>query len=154
MRRISARALVGRTPEATRRLLDTYLQANGRADGSVAFTLRVRLLPGFADDLSLAHDVLVRFRQSRQDKDDLAIEWTPSGYGPYPSFHGMVNVRPADDPRTSNLEIAGDYEAPGGILGRTFDFVLGRRIARDSLGDLVRRLASELTPVTSSETRR
>ncbi len=157
MPKISAHAVVGSPPATTKRLLQEYVAQHGRSDGTVSFSLRVPLLASLTDDLSLAHDVLVRFWQGRTEDhlgDVLLVEWTPSGEGPYPTFSGVVNIVAEADARTARIEIDGTYDPPGGMLGRAFDAVLGHRLAQISVGDLVQRLARELTPVASSETRR
>jgi len=127
-----------------------------RGDGSIALPLRIRFRAG-RDDLALAHEVVARFRRGRDAEnlnDTFYVDWAPSGEGPYPTFSGVMNVYPESDPRESRLEIDGNYEAPGGIVGRLFDALVGRRMARVSLADLVERIAIDLTPVASSPTRR
>ena len=147
---------MGHPAETTERLLQDCMAERARRDGSIAMPLRIRFRGG-RDDLGLAHDVLVRFRKGR-DADNLNdtfyVDWEPSGAGPYPTFSGTMNVYAEPDPRESRLEIDGNYEAPGGGFGRFFDMLVGRRIARASLLDLVERIAGELTPVASSLTRR
>jgi hypothetical protein len=127
-----------------------------RGDGSIALPLRMRFRSG-RDDLALAHDVLVRFRKGRDAEnlnDTFFLDWEPSGQGPYPTFSGSMNVYAETDPRGSRLEIDGNYQAPGGMIGQLFDALIGRRMARVALADLVERIATDLTPVASSPTRR
>jgi hypothetical protein len=55
------------------------------------------------------------------------LSWTPKGGGPYPTFAGTLTFEPAG--AQTNLALDGDYEPPGGIVGKAFDAVVGRRIA-------------------------
>jgi len=156
MTRICVQAIVGQPAAATERLLQEYMAQRTRGDGSIALPLRTRFRAG-SDDLSLAHDVVARFRKGRDFEnlnDTFFVDWEPSGEGPYPTFSGTMNVYAESDPRESRLEIDGTYEAPGGMIGKIFDILIGRRMARASLADLVERIASDLTPVASSATRR
>ena len=156
MPRICVHAVVGQPAATTEQLLQDYMDERSRGNGSVALPLRMRLRAG-RDDLTLAHDVVVRFRKGRDAEnlnDTFLVDWEPSGEGPYPTFSGMMNVYAEPDHRESRLEIDGNYEAPGGMIGRIFDALIGRRMARASLADLVERIASDLTPVSSSPTRR
>jgi len=156
MTRICVQAVVGHPTAATGHLLQDYMDERVRGDGSVALPLRMRFRAG-RDDLALAHDVIVRFRKGRDAEnlnDTFFVEWQPSGEGPYPTFSGTMNVYAEPDPRQSRLEIDGTYDSPGGAIGRIFDALIGRRMARASLADLVERIAADLTPVSSSATRR
>lgn len=156
MTRISVSSAVGQPVEAAERALQHYMDGNDRGDGTVALPMRIRFRAG-RDDLSLAHDVLVRFRKGRDAEnlnDTFHVDWVPSGEGPYPTFSGTANLYATSDARSSRLEVDGSYEAPGGLVGRIFDAVIGWRMARASLADLVERIARELTPVASSPTRR
>jgi len=156
MRRICVQAVVGHPAATTEHLLQDYMDERVRGDGSVALPLRMRFRAG-RDDLALAHDVVVRFRKGRDAEnlnDTFFVDWQPSGEGPYPAFSGTMNVYAESDPRQSRLEIDGTYDAPGGAIGRIFDALIGRRMARASLADLVERIAADLTPFSSSATRR
>jgi hypothetical protein len=150
MTQLRVRAIVAQPVADTRKSLQAYIERHGRPDGSVPIPLRVPLLPKLAARLALAHTVPVSFWQGRKEDDldaVLLIEWTPKGLIPYPAFSGIVQIYPEADPQTARLEIDGAYEPPGGLAGRAFDALIGTRIARVSLTDLVERLAHDLTPV-------
>jgi len=156
MTRICVEAKVSQPAATTERLLEAYMNGRKRGDGSISLPLRVRFRQGGGDDLAIAHDVIVHFRKVR-DAEDLSdiffVNWMPSGEGPYPSFSGVMNVVAEADKRHSRIELDGAYAAPGGVLGRAFDAMIGSSIARSSLADLIERLAADLTPATSSTTR-
>lgn len=70
--------------------------------------------------------------------DALLLAWRP--YSPlFPDFHGALTVRPKG--RGAWLRIQGSYEPPLGIAGRTFDALVGRRIAYFTLARLLREIA-------------
>jgi hypothetical protein len=66
------------------------------------------------------------------------VAWEPAG-GPFPRFRGTLCVEPVGD-ETCILGLAGWYEPPGGLVGAVFDGLLGHRIARATLHDLVARI--------------
>ena len=59
--------------------------------------------------------------------------------GPFPRFHGLLRTLPTG-PQTAMLEVSGEYEPPGGLLGIMFDRLVGRRIARATVDDLLGRI--------------
>ena len=56
---------------------------------------------------------------------------------PTPGFDGTMTLRAGEDYDQSELELAGSYEAPGGLAGKLFDDVVGRRIAHATLGSIL-----------------
>jgi hypothetical protein len=74
--------------------------------------------------------------------DEMRVNWR-SGSPLLPDFRGTVRFR-IDGNRTRVL-VDGGYLPPLGVLGRLFDVVLGRFIARAGLQDGADRLARHLT---------
>ena len=156
MTRIRASAVVHYTAKHLEDLLDTYMDERRRGDGSIYLPLRVRLGETHRDALSIDHDVVMRFRRGPDPQglnDTFYVDWAPTGGGPYPTFTGFMNVYPEADLRLSRIEIDGTYVPPGGLLGRVFDASVGKRMAQASLLDFVNRLAADITPAFSSQTR-
>lgn len=72
----------------------------------------------------------------------VGVRWEPLGHQTYlPSFAGWLSVAPADE--GSTLELRGRYEVPFGAVGRFGDALVGGRIARATVEDLVERLAGD-----------
>ena len=96
---------------------------------------------------ALAHRVRIRFglhadvSEPGRRHEEIRLKWS-SGSRLLPNFRGTVSFR-IEAPRTRIL-IDGAYDAPFGALGRCFDAMIGRRIARASLQDLADRLAEYL----------
>ena len=156
MTRICVQATIGQPAATTERLLQEYMSSRRRGDGTIALPLRVRFRQSGGDDLSIAHDVVVHFTKGRDASnlnDTFLVNWMPSGEGPYPSFSGLLNVHAETDQRHSRIELDGAYAAPGGLLGRAFDALIGSTIARSSLADFIERLAADISPAASSTTR-
>lgn len=74
--------------------------------------------------------------------DALEIDWT-AGTRFFPDFHGALRLRIASVEET-RLTLEGTYRPPFGAFGTVFDLVVGRRIARATLRDLLRRLGDAM----------
>lgn len=87
--------------------------------------------------------------QRRLDEDEpgrihdaLEIDWS-AGTRFFPDFHGALRLR-IDSVETTRLSLEGTYRPPFGPFGRIFDLVIGRRIARATMRDLLRRLGEAM----------
>lgn len=93
-------------------------------------------------DTVLRHAVVVDLGPPRVNGGAIisTIRWEPSG-GRHvlPSFDGDL-VAVAEAGGGSQLTLRGNYEIPFGVAGRFGDALIGRRIARQSLSELVDRL--------------
>ncbi|HKU66954.1 MAG TPA: hypothetical protein VJP85_04165 [Candidatus Baltobacteraceae bacterium] len=74
--------------------------------------------------------------------DALLIAWRPQTPGVFPDFHGVLTVRPSHAGVT--LQLDGAYAPPYGTLGKMFDFVAGRAIARRTLRHLLDDFAHDI----------
>ena len=63
---------------------------------------------------------------------------------PTPAFAGTLTLSAGEDYGETELKLDGRYEAPGGIMGRTFDELVGRRVAHATLSALLGGLGDEL----------
>jgi hypothetical protein len=63
---------------------------------------------------------------------------------PTPAFAGTLVVSAGEDYGETELELEGRYEPPGGIAGRAFDELMGRRIAHATLAALLGGVGAEL----------
>jgi hypothetical protein len=73
--------------------------------------------------------------------DEIRMRWN-AGTALLPDFRGTLRFRIAGS--GTDVLIEGTYRAPLGAPGGLFDGVIGRHIARASVGDLARRLADAL----------
>jgi hypothetical protein len=74
--------------------------------------------------------------------DAVALHWT-AGTRLFPDFHGDLRLRIASVDETL-LTLEGEYRPPLGPLGAVFDVLLGRRIARSTMNELVGRIAKAM----------
>jgi len=128
-----------------------YLAAGiGRRLGSNApLTLRVPL-----SGVELKKDVIVTFTPGIDPMhmdQPWRVHWTPEGGGPYPDFDGELTVRADDDYMNCMLELVGEYAPPGGALGKSFDLVVGSRIAALTARALLERLGEEFVALYKEE---
>jgi hypothetical protein len=74
--------------------------------------------------------------------DALLIAWRPQRTRFFPDFHGVLTVRPEHAGVT--LQLDGVYEPPYGALGKAFDLLGGRSIARHTMQNLLRDLGADI----------
>jgi uncharacterized membrane protein len=72
----------------------------------------------------------------------MEIHWT-AGTRFFPDFHGALRLRIASVEET-RLSLEGTYQPPFGAFGAVFDLVIGRRIARATMRDLLQRLGDAM----------
>lgn len=145
------------SPERAGPVLEEYMDRRRGSSGEIAVSLRLDLAAfGLRGDLAIKHDVLMRFVPAEPKDCSISydVEWTPAPAGPYPRFSGTMRLLPAADSRRSVLELSGAYEPPLGMLGAAFDAMLGHRIAAATLRAFAHDLASQISPDTSSASRR
>ncbi len=100
--------------------------------------------------LSVAHDVDIEVVavHAEGDRVDVALRWQPSGGASLlPPFVGSIGAAPANEGGTE-LVLDGSYHVPLGPLGRFGDGVVGKRIARSSIDDLLQRITNRLEELT------
>jgi hypothetical protein len=80
--------------------------------------------------------------ETGRSHDALAVRWT-AGTRLFPDFHGVLRLRIVSVDETG-LALEGTYRPPFGPAGTVFDVLLGRRIARATMRDLIGRLADAM----------
>ncbi len=91
--------------------------------------------PRLARHVCVASQVCEDVSDPVRRHDALLLAWRPPS-PLFPDFHGAFTVRPKG--RGAWLRVQGSYEPPFGALGRAFDSLFGRRIARRTLEHLLR----------------
>jgi hypothetical protein len=112
--------------------------------GSEASEIRVpiRFLPlVIRQRVAVTFGLHVDIVEAGRKHDEIRVRWT-TGTGLLPDFHGTIRFRV--DGLGTNVIVEGSYRAPFGGLGRVFDELIGRHIARAGIRDLTRRLARHL----------
>lgn len=126
--RISIRATTDALPDAIHRLLGRQGQLGD-----------VDLTAGAARPLRLSTSVSMAITPRPDDPGACAVSWTPRDHKRLiPSFVG--ELRAVADADGTLLHLRGDYQVPLGAIGALADEVVGRRLARDTLRDLLDRL--------------
>jgi hypothetical protein len=74
--------------------------------------------------------------------DEFELGWT-AGTRFFPDFCGTLRLRIASVEETL-LSLEGTYRPPFGVVGAVFDALVGRRIARATMCDLLDQLAAEM----------
>jgi hypothetical protein len=111
--------------------------------------VRVPLRDAFRRIGGLAHRPVQLIFATHPDDEDtgrvhdaLTVEWT-AGTRLFPDFHGTLRLRIASVDTTA-LRLEGAYQPPLGYAGRIFDLIVGRRIARATMRDLLDRLGNAM----------
>lgn len=116
--------------------LNTYVRdlGEGRDDATIPLRYTIKQLAG----LTLERDVTVRVEYLPGPGGaaaQLNVAWEPD-MSLFPSFDGTLVTESTGD-CTCTMTIAGNYDAPGGVAGQLFDAVLGVRIARGTIEELL-----------------
>jgi len=135
MRQLTAAVAVHAPSGFALAFLNTHVR--DRSGGSGDPHLRLRLpLPGGS---MIEHDITVRLNwlpKGMAEDVQLAVSWVPANERHFPSFGGRIEALP-EGAAACNLRITGEYHAPHGLIGKLFDALLGHRIARASVDDLL-----------------
>lgn len=119
-----------------------YLQ---RAEvGGVESLVRVPLfwpLPKLVHRVRLTFGLHTDITEPGRQHDEIRLQWI-SRTRLLPNFRGIVTFR--IESTLTRIFIEGSYDAPLGLLGRCFDQLIGKTIARASLQDLADRLKTFL----------
>jgi hypothetical protein len=74
--------------------------------------------------------------------DALLLAWRPDHPRLFPEFQGVLTARPKN--RGVWLRLDGSYDPPLGFIGKVFDLVFGRAIARSTMARLLAQLSAEI----------
>ena len=123
--------------------LGAFERRLGLEHGATEGRCELLLVAPVADGRDIAREVAARTQRlpgAANFTSHYHIEWdsglTPRGI-PTPGFAGTLTLRAGEDYSECELELHGRYDPPGGIPGMLFDSMVGRRIARATLGALL-----------------
>jgi hypothetical protein len=115
--------------------LNTYVRdlGGGGEDATIPLRYTIKQLAG----LTLERDVTVRvdYQPDASGPAQLNVAWEPDK-SLFPSFAGSLSTTSTGD-ASCTMQIDGTYDAPGGVAGQLFDAVLGVRIARGTIEELL-----------------
>ena len=89
-------------------------------------------------DVALTND----YTDHTRIHDALVLQWRAHARFPLPRFRGLITVRPHGP--STRLRVDAEYVPPLGPLGRLFDAVIGRAIARASLARFLAAIARSI----------
>ena len=147
MTTIEQRQLVRAPLGSAKRFLEAYFAAHHDAKDDVAhITLH-------AGDLA-AREAVVTLKPEHLPGDmtpHFLVDWKDAQAGPYPHFHGKLNVAGDEDYNAFWLVLTGEYAPPGGIGGQVFDAVIGKRIAEKTAHGLLEEIATQTERLFTEE---
>jgi hypothetical protein len=134
------------TAQAAKRV-EAFLEQSGVVEGHVArIPFGFDLMAEGSGSLHVQHtvslDVTVASKPGNLDAT-FKVEWKPSEGGPYPTFHGELEIE-NEDYDSFWLELRGTYQPPFGMFGTLFDALAGRRIAAQSAREFLAKMASSI----------
>lgn len=122
---------------------DFLREAQRQVDVRVPLRDVVPLLGGsIAKPVELVFALQPDEHEGGRGHDAMQIAWRAQGRL-FPDFHGALRLRIASV-ETTLLTLEGAYQPPFGPAGRVVDALVGRRIARATMGELLGRIAAEL----------
>ena len=119
-----------------------YLRRAEAGEDEAVIRVPIAFLPGLirrrvAITFGLHDDVA----EGGRSHDEIRLRWS-AGMPCLPDFRGTLRFRIAGT--ETDVLVDGSYRIPFGALGRAFDNLAGRHIARASLRDFARRIAGAL----------
>jgi hypothetical protein len=149
MSHIAEHVLIDAPPAQAASRIRHFLRERGNSDGDTAkLHLHLRLNDASsAVPMSLERTIIATFQPLRRAGDmspRYGVQWAPEVAGPFPLFSGELFVQGTDDYASFSLCLDGAYAPPLGIVGGAFDQVVGKRIARATLRDLLEQMRESI----------
>jgi hypothetical protein len=96
-------------------------------------------------DVGIERDAIIKIVPARRYPgiEVLEVSWHPREDGPFPTFKGTLCAE-QEDVTFCRLDLDGGYVPPGGIVGLAFDELLGHRIAKEVVRELLDTFKSAL----------
>ena len=145
MTKISTRQRVQAPLGSANRLLQRFLTEHPGPDGAARIVLHGAGLERSAiATVTPAHrpqDMEPRYR----------VHWEAEGGGPYPVFDGILSIGADEDYSAFSLDLDGGYEPPMGLAGKTFDLVVGHRVAEETVRVLLAQIQHDIETTFNAE---
>jgi hypothetical protein len=140
MRHLTVSLTVSAPAGFTLAFVREFFEERTRDAGAAGLALRLPF-PAAAGGAALEKTVMIHagYVAGKGAPDSFEIAWTPDGTSAFPRFEGAFTTTPAGE-ETCRLSLTGTYEVPGGLPGGAFDAVVGQRIARATIGELLQRV--------------
>lgn len=148
MSSISERQLVHAPLPSADRLLSAYLAAHRTTKGDGA-----RLILHAAN---LSEPAIVSVAGAHRPADmtpRYAVHWEAEHGEGFPVFDGTLTIDADEDYTAFWLVLEGTYEPPGGLAGKTFDVLLGHRIAAETARNLLGAIREDTETAFAAEER-
>jgi hypothetical protein len=130
--------------QARKRLTDFFHEFGNREGDTLKLALHIDLaVPGFEAPLTVGRSVIATIQPHHLAGDmepRYRVQWAPQTPGPFPLFSGELLVEGASDYNSFRLRLSGDYSPPLGLVGKSFDLLLGKRIAEATTSNLLHRI--------------
>jgi hypothetical protein len=119
-----------------------YLRRAEAGEEEAEIYLPMHFLPAFVRRrVAVTFGLRVDVTEAGRPHDEIRMRWS-AGTPLLPDFRGTLRFRIAS--LGTEVLVDGTYRIPLGVLGRVFDNVIGRDIARASLDDFARRISGAL----------
>jgi hypothetical protein len=141
MRTLTVSVPVAAPSAFTAAFLPSYFQGEIGERGLRELFLRYSL-PNVTMGLSIDRRVSIEVRQGKSIRNDAALDisWSAKGTAAFPRYSGTFSADPSGT-TSCTLQLQGRYSAPGGALGRAFDAIAGRHIARATIAAFLSQIA-------------
>ncbi len=134
--------------QARKRLTDFFREFGNREGDTLKLVLHIDLtVPGLKAPLTLGRSVIATIQPHHHPGDmepRFRVQWAPQTPGPFPLFAGELTVEGASDYDSFRLRLSGDYSPPLGTVGKSFDLLLGKRIAEATTDNLLHRIRNAI----------
>lgn len=154
MRHVRATATLDCGSTVAESLIPKYFDLQKDRSGAIRMVLEVPLEDfGLPTHVAIAREVEIRVEEER-DEENLnnvfRVVWSPAGGGPFPDFTGTMIVWSEDDPAAGFIELTGEYEPPGTVLGEAFDAAIGHLIAERTAKHFLERVADGVSALRTT----
>lgn len=99
--------------------------------------LQVKALGSSTASVEVQYYLLYDWTSIAPPRGGIAFSWRPAWRG-FPSLGATLTVKPAG--KETELVLEGSYEPPGGLVGRLFDGLVGRKLAAQTMDALLDQL--------------
>jgi hypothetical protein len=111
--------------------------------------LQVKTLGSSTADVEVQHYMLFDWLSVSPRHEGVAFAWRPSWRG-FPAFGATLTVQRRGT--GTDLVLEGSYDPPGGVVGRLFDRIAGKRAAVRTMDALLNQMAQQVEQMAAPRT--